>query len=237
MGGVPISHLKSRTQMNQQTANSSFTNNSSATSTVFPAATPAANPAAPAETPLAKAATRKSQSPAKADARKAALPSKNANKNDDRCRHYTAAGRRCRHTVLDCASGLCFRHMSRPFQPTDEDLSSAFVGLSGFQSAVEIHSFLAQLTVLLVQNRISTRRAAILAYLGQTLLRTRQAVDLELNPNEEQIIFDLPRPKRDDDISPERALVDRVPELAARCETLVAPDGYDGWTSSLEKSK
>lgn len=223
--------------MNQQPANSSFTNNSSAISTVSPAATPAANPAAPAETHLAKAATRKSQSPAKANASKAALPNKNANRNDDRCRHYTAAGRRCRHTVLDRASGLCFRHMGRPFQPTDEDLSSAFVGLSGFQSAVEIHSFLAQLTVLLVQNRVSTRRAAILAYLGQLLLRTLNAVGEELEPEEPQFIFDLPRPKRDDDISPERAFVDRMAELGARCKTPVAADSYDGWTSDLEKSK
>lgn len=178
--------------MNQQTANSSFTNNPSA-STLSPAVTPAANPAAAAETSLAKAETRKSQSPAKASARKAALGSN----NDDRCRHFTAAGRRCRHTVLDRASGLCFRHMTRPFQPTDEDLSSAFVGLSGFESAVEIHSFLAQLTVLLVQNRVSTRRAAILAYLGQLLLRSSSAVDAELNPDNDQILFDLPRPKTD----------------------------------------
>src|SRR5690242_14742556 len=179
MGGCAYLSSQIEDLMNQQPANSSFTNNSSAISTVSPAATPAANPAAPAETPLAKAATRKPQSPAKANARKAALPNKNANKNDDRCRHYTVAGRRCRHTVLDRASGLCFRHMSRSFQPSDEDLSSAFVGLSGFQSAVEIHSFLAQLTVLLVQNRVSTRRAAILAYLGQMLLRALQAADEE----------------------------------------------------------
>ena len=179
--------------MNQQPANSSFTNDSSAASTLSPAVTPAADTAAPAETPLAKPATRKSQSPAKASPRQAAL----TDKNDDRCRHYTHAGRRCRHTVLDRATGLCFRHMGRPFQPTDEDLSSAFVGLSGFESAVEIHSFLAQLTVLLVQNRVSTRRAAILAYLGQLLLRTQRAIAEEVENEPQQFIFDLPRPKRD----------------------------------------
>ena len=220
--------------MNQQTANSSFTNNSSATSTLSPAVTPPANTPALKETPLAKAATLKSQSPAKANARKAAL----ANKDDDRCRHYTVAGRRCRHTVLDRASGLCFRHMGRSFQPTDEDLSPAFVGLSGFQSAVEIHSFLAQLTVLLVQNRVSTRRAAILAYLGHTLLRTLNAVDEELNSDDDQqIFFDLPRPKRDDDISPERAMVNHIAELHTRVATPVAPDGYDGYSSIPEQPK
>ena len=130
--------------------------------------------------------------------------------------------------------------MSRPFQPSDEDLSSAFVGLSGFESAVEIHSFLAQLTVLLVQNRVSTRRAAILAYLGQTLLRTRQAADEELNSDDNrQIIFDLPRPKRDDDTSPERAFVEKMSNYntSLKAAPPAEPDGYDGWSSSLEKSK
>ena len=177
--------------MNQQTASSSFANNS-------PAATAA---------------------------------------KSDRCRHYTATGRRCRLTVLDPTSGLCFRHVGRQFQPTDEDLSPAFVGLlSGFQSASRIHDFLTQLTVLLVQNRISTRRAAILAYLGQTLLRTLPAINDELEPVE-QIIFDLPRPKRDDDVSPERAYVNRMAELHARVSTPVEPDGYDGWTSTPEPSR
>lgn len=91
--------------------------------------------------------------------------------------------------------------------------------------------------LLLVQNRIGTRRAAILAYLGQTLLRTLPAIELELESEKPQFIFDLPRPKRDDDISPERAFVNRMAELGARCKTPVAPDGYDGWSSDLEKSK
>lgn len=168
--------------MNQQTANSSFINNSSAPD----------------------------NSPATGKARRAA-----ANKNDLRCRHYTAAGRRCRLAVLDPSSGLCFRHKGLQFQPTDEDLSPAFVGLlSGFDSPLRIHAFLTQVTVLLVQNRVSTRRAAILAYLGQTLLRTLPAIELELNPTgeQQQVVFDLPCPKRDDDVSPERAHLTRMAE-------------------------
>jgi len=119
---------------------------------------------------------------------------------------------------LDSSTGLCFRHAGLQFQPSDEDLSTAFGGLlTGLQSACGIHDFLSQLTVLLVQNRISTRRAAILAYLGQTLLRTLPAIQDELEP-EPQIIFDLPRPKRDDDISSK-------------------PDGCDRYTSEMDKSK
>lgn len=224
--------------MNQPTINSSFTNNSSASSNLSPLAEPGERPQPPevatAVASLPKA-TRKSKSQSTANAGcpifRAAKGGQLA-RNEDRCRHYTATGRRCRLTVLDPASGLCFRHVGLQFQPTDEDLSPAFTGvLSGFQSASRIHDFLTQLTVLLVQNRISTRRAAILAYLGQTLLRTLPAIEQELEPVD-QIIFDLPRPKHDD-ISPEPALAGP----GAQCKTPVAANGYDGWSSDLEKSK
>jgi len=165
-----------------------------------------------------------------------------AAQNDGRCRHYTFTGRRCRLAPLDPISGLCFRHIGRQFQPSDEDLSSAFVGLlSGFDSPSRIHAFLTQVTVLLVQNRVSTRRAAVLTYLGQTLLRTLPAIEGELNrlDQPQQFIFDLPRPKRYDDvISPERDFVNRMAETCARVSANpVEPDGYDGYTSNPDKSK
>ena len=172
--------------MNQQTTNSSFINNSSGPSSL-------SSPVAPAEASSLKA-TRKSKVTAKASIPKAAAPTA-ATKRNDRCRHYTSTGRRCRLSVLDPASGLCFRHVGHRFEPSDEDLSPAFVGLlSGFQSASRIHDFLTQVTVLLVQNRISTRRAAILAYLGQILLRTLPAIDCELDEKEDHqpVIFDIP---------------------------------------------
>ena len=148
--------------MNQPTANSSLVNNSAA-----PANAPLALPP-PATSPASK--PKRPRKP-----KHSARPSTN---DPDRCRHYTSSGRRCRLPVLDAPSGLCFRHVGRQFHVADEDLSPAFVGLlSGFRSAARIHAFLTQLTVLLVQNRVSTRRAAILAYLGQTLLRTLPAID------------------------------------------------------------
>jgi len=174
--------------MNHTTNNSSYTNNSSALSAASDLSS-LNKPDAAAATHLPKAATRKSKSGAKA-----------ATKQQDRCRHFTSTGRRCRLAVLDPASGLCFRHVGLQFQVSDEDLSPAFMGLlSGFQSASQIHAFLTQVTVLLAQNRVSTRRAAILAYLGQILLRTLPAIEHELNPeDQEQIIFDLPRPNYDE---------------------------------------
>ena len=88
------------------------------------------------------------------------------------------------------------------------------------------------------RKEVSTRRAAILAYLGQTLLRTLPAIEEELQPEAPQFVFDLPRPKRDDDISPERAFVNRMSELHTRvAASPIEPDGYDGWTSIPDKSK
>ena len=76
-----------------------------------------------------------------------------------------------------------------------------------------------------------------MAYTCGLLLRTLPAIEQELDSSDQKTgwIFDLPRPKRDDDISPERAFVEKM--AARRVTTPVEPDGYDGWTSSLEKSK
>ncbi len=159
--------------MHQPTANSSSINNSTAPielpSLVAPSKQGSALPETASPKPLVRQSKRKPHSPAKATPKEA-----------DRCRHYTSTGRRCRLAVLDPASGLCFRHVGLQFQVSDEDLSPAFLGLlSGFHSAARIHAFLTQLTVLLVQNRVSTRRAAILAYLGQILLRNLPAINHE----------------------------------------------------------
>src|SRR5208282_3378537 len=101
-----------------------------------------------------------------------------------RCRHFTSKGRHCRLRVVDPNSTRCFRH-ARPAsaEPDSIDLSPDFDGqLSEFKSASQINDFLAKLTVLLVQNRISPRRAAVLAYLNSLLLRTLREIYFENNP-------------------------------------------------------
>jgi hypothetical protein len=52
------------------------------------------------------------------------------------------------------------------------------------------------LSGLLIQNRISSRRAAVLAYIANLELRTLPAIDHELNPHDEfpRIIFGPPDP-------------------------------------------
>ena len=73
------------------------------------------------------------------------------------------------------------------------------------------------------------------AALGQRLrLPGHSRGALELEPEEPQIVFDIPRPKRDDVVSPERAFVEKM--VARRVTTPVEPDGYDGSTSDMDKS-
>jgi hypothetical protein len=77
-----------------------------------------------------------------------------------------------------------------------------------------------------------------MAYTCSLLLRTLPAIEEELQPETPPFVFDLPRPKRDDDISPERAYVNRMSELHTRVAAKpVEPDGYDGWTSIPDQSK
>ncbi len=80
--------------------------------------------------------------------------------------------------------------------------ASLTADLKEFRSAIPINDFLARLLLLLAENKISPRRAAVLAYITNQLLRTLPAIDRELNPKEDpnepaQIIFDAPRPERD----------------------------------------
>jgi len=92
--------------------------------------------------------------------------------------------------------------------PDSINLAPLLLGkLKGLASACEIQYALSNLFVLTAQNRISTKRAAVLTYMLQNLIRTLPAVHHELNPTGEdtppQIVFDTPRPIRDPEPQPE----------------------------------
>ena len=92
-----------------------------------------------------------------------------------RCQRRTRHGRQCRLHPLS-PGGLCFRHaslQSQVKQPVDVDLSGEFTAqLAELKSAEQLNAFLGKLLLLVVQNRISVRRAAVLAYITNQLLRT-----------------------------------------------------------------
>src|SRR6266851_781036 len=118
-----------------------------------------------------------------------------------RCQHRTRTGRRCRHAVSSAAAGLCSKHvLSRPNRFEDSDLSANLLGqLTELKSASDLNQVLSNLFRLLSQDRIAARRAAVLAYIGNLLLRTLPAIAHETNSNVEnpRIVIDMPRPDRD----------------------------------------
>ena len=126
-----------------------------------------------------------------------------------RCLHRFANGKRCRQSGLESQSGLCSHHfrlssvaVAFPSSPVDSaDLSAELLyDLSKFSSAEDLREFLTRLLVQATKGRVSPRRAAVLAYITNQLLHSHcvvQKEEKELDNQSQQIIFDLPRPKRD----------------------------------------
>ncbi len=97
------------------------------------------------------------------------------------CQHRTPSGRRCRMPVSDPDSGLCFRHAADRQKELDQaDLASALIGdIQEFRSAADINHSLGELYKLQARNKITPRRAAVLAYTCNLLLRTLPAINHE----------------------------------------------------------
>ncbi len=121
-----------------------------------------------------------------------------------RCQHRTRTGRRCRHAVSNAATGLCAKHAhSRPNRFEESDLSAYLTaGLTEFKSAVPVNDFLSRLLLLEAEDRISPRRAAVMAYTCNLILRTLPAIEHEVNPQDDEprIIIDIPRPDRNEPV-------------------------------------
>jgi len=135
--------------------------------------------------------------------------------NSARCNHRFANGMRCRLSASNVDSAFCPSHARLPENQRESADTAAFLtaDLKEFRSAIPINDFLARLLLLLAENKISPRRAAVLAYITNQLLRTLPAIDRELNPKADpnapaQIIFDMPGPAREREPSPEPTYAD-----------------------------
>lgn len=116
------------------------------------------------------------------------------------CRHIYDSGRRCRFPVLPDAK-FCVHHIQSQLKANLEaDLTRHFGPHPlNFKSASEINDFLCSVARLTIEDRISVRRASVLAYIASLELRTLPAIDHELGLMEEQdgfsrIVFDPPDP-------------------------------------------
>jgi len=128
------------------------------------------------------------------------------------CQFRFPSRRFCRLPIADNDSSLCFKHADQQRKERDlAELASALTGKSeGFQTAAGINHSLGELYKLLADNKIAPRRAAVLAYISNLLLHTLPAMDRETAAvAATQIIFDMPRPIRD--------------ELPTRCASPACP--------------
>ncbi len=97
-----------------------------------------------------------------------------------RCAHRTPGGRQCRLPVSDARSGFCPQHRAaqQQIEAADHYLHLT-TNYHDFQTAQGINHSLHNLYQLLAQNRISPRRAAVLAYINSLLLRTLPQIDAD----------------------------------------------------------
>ena len=124
-----------------------------------------------------------------------------ANAKPLHCQHRSTSGRRfCRLPISDHDSGFCAKHAADHQKALDlADLAAVLIGdIEEFRDAVTINHSLGELYKLLARNKITPRRGAVMAYTANLLLRTLPAIEHESRENEQQIIIDLPRPRRDD---------------------------------------
>jgi hypothetical protein len=125
--------------------------------------------------------------------------------NSARCNYRFPNGMRCRLIGFG-SQPFCPKHtqaaagpqpvVARQHNPA-EVASTLTANLDDFTSAAQINDFLSRLLLLLAQDKISTRRAAVLAYITNQLLRTLPAIAKEENADSTTIIFDMPGPQRD----------------------------------------
>ena len=95
-----------------------------------------------------------------------------------RCPHLYPSGRHCRKPVFDQHFGLCRKHFAASQKNRDvADLTPELVGGPNDLNSLEgLYDFLVNLLVLLAQNRVSTRRASVLAFITSQLTRIDTAI-------------------------------------------------------------
>jgi len=110
--------------------------------------------------------------------------------------HRWPSGRRCRQASEHGNSSFCATHAAvEQNRHRGDRLYDLLQSDNNLLTAREINKSLASLYMLLAEDKISARRAAVLAYISSLLLRTLPAVEKEESPDGTQIILDLPRPQ------------------------------------------
>lgn len=113
------------------------------------------------------------------------------------CLFRSPSGRFCRLPIADRDSSLCYRHAFDQRKQASADLLQR---LTDDCDEFGIHNSLSELYKLLAADLITARRAAVLAYIANLLLRTIPFAQKEANPDDDPRLIvdfgDLPRPNR-----------------------------------------
>ncbi len=138
-----------------------------------------------------------------------------------RCAHRDSSARQCRLLASGPQSSLCAQHHAQQKQKESADFSDIlFRDSQDFQTAQGINHSLRHLYWLTAQNRISSRRAAVLAYIGSLLLRTLPQIDadnaagIKYRPKElhAAAITDPPKPLNVPESEPAKTWNASIPE-------------------------
>src|SRR5579862_2216465 len=112
----------------------------------------------------------------------------------NQCCHLSPTGRRCRAARSGPTSCLCPRHRTIEQTARSADLSPQLVARlsdirESLQSVEGVRDSLAELYVLLAQNRVSSRRAAVLAHISNLLLRLIPDDEEDAEPEKPTVQF------------------------------------------------
>jgi hypothetical protein len=119
-------------------------------------------------------------------------------KDPKRCQHRFVNRTRCRLLVSVENPWFCSRHADLPQNHRPTDLTSELFGEPAKLGDLEdLYHFLTTLLYLASEDRISTKRAAVLAYITNQILRTDAAIRRQEDAAPPQVVFGAPRPIRD----------------------------------------
>jgi len=111
---------------------------------------------------------------------KARTVNTNSANEPTRCQHRTPSGRRCKLPVEAPDKVFCYTHIQELKKSDVLNLKTALLtDYQGFQTAQGINNSLHNLYILLANNYLSPRRAAVLAHINSLLLRTLPAIDAD----------------------------------------------------------
>ena len=110
------------------------------------------------------------------------------------CCHLSPTGRRCRAARSSPTSCLCPRHRSMEQSARSADLSPDLAARltdirESLQTVEGVRDSLAELYVLLAQNRVSARRAAVLAHISNLLLGLIPDDEADAEPEKPTVQF------------------------------------------------